>query len=256
MVRRSKKVDFLEDLSTVTEQMQNKDQEAILRRERERSELSTLPLERIKNRESSTRMLNEQHVQELMESISTLGLIEPLAVDKEKVLLAGGHRLAAIALLLENEPATFEQHFPSGAIPVRVMPFVAASEPERALQVEVAENEYRRDYTPAEVKGIAERLIQAGYKDVKGRPKKGDKILMPALSTVVGKNRRTIQRYLHGEPKKSRTDVHLFLKKAEKALKNWQDKAPQDIASQRLSKQLPEILELIEAAIESRNHKN
>ena len=164
-------------------------------------------------------------------------------------MLAGGHRLAAIAQLLEEEPATFEKHFPSSAIPVRVMPFVAADEPDKALQVEVAENEYRRDYTPAEVKGIAERLIQAGYKDVKGRPKKGEKVLMPALSTVVGKNRRTIQRYLHGEPKKSRTSVHLSLVKAAKALKTWQKETPKDAASKELAKRLPEILELIDTAL-------
>ncbi|MGB3669246.1 MAG: ParB N-terminal domain-containing protein, partial [Phormidesmis sp.] len=143
MARRSKKVDFLEDLSAVTEQMQGKDQEATIRRDKERGELSTLPIDRIRDRESSTRSLNSQHVQSLKESISTLGLIEPLAVDQEKVLLAGGHRIAAIALLQETEPAIFEQHFPSGAVPVRVMPFVAAHEPNKALQVEVAENEYR-----------------------------------------------------------------------------------------------------------------
>lgn len=254
MARRSKKVDFLEDLSAVTEQMQGKDKEASSRRERERGDLSTLSLERIRDRANGTRNLNTEHVHSLKESISTLGLIEPLAVDREKVLLAGGHRLAAIALLSKTEPTIFEQHFPDGAIPVRVMPFAAASEPERALRVEIAENEYRRDYTPAEVKGIADRLIAAGYKDVKGRPKRGDKVLMPALSTVVGKNRRTIQRYLHSEPKKSRTDVHLFLKKAEKALRKWQEKAPNDDASQKLSKQLPELFGLIEAAIEAEDN--
>ncbi|MEL6161543.1 MAG: ParB/RepB/Spo0J family partition protein [Cyanobacteria bacterium J06627_32] len=251
MARRSKKVDFLENLSAVTEQMQDKDREANLRREQERGELSTLPLERIKNRESNTRALNTQHVESLKESISTLGLIEPLAVDQAKVLLAGGHRIAAIASLLETEPETFEKHFPNSAIPVRVMPFVAEKEPDRALQVEIAENEYRRDYTPAEVKGIAERLIKAGYKDVKGRPKKGEKVLMPALSTVVGKNRRTIQRYLHGDSKKSRTDVHLFLKKAQKSLESWEKQLNQDSpASQELREHLPHIRSLINAVIQ------
>ena len=251
MARRSKKVDFLEDLSAVTEQMQGKDQEATIRRDKERGELSTLPIDRIRDRESSTRSLNSQHVQSLKESISTLGLIEPLAVDQEKVLLAGGHRIAAIALLQETEPAIFEQHFPSGAVPVRVMPFVAAHEPNKALQVEVAENEYRRDYTPAEVRGIAKRLVEAGYKDVKGRPKKGEKVLMPALSAVVGKNRRTIQRYLHNEPDRSRTDVHLFLQKAKKSLEAWEKQASKDsLASRELSKQLPEVMNLINAVMQ------
>ena len=256
MARRSKKVDFLENLSAVTEQMQDRDREANLRREQERGELSTLPLERIKDRESNTRALNTQHVESLKESISTLGLIEPLAVDQAKVLLAGGHRLAAIALLLKTDPEVFEKHFPNSAIPVRVMPFIAEKEPDRALQVEVAENEYRRDYTPAEVRGIAERLIAAGYKDVKGRPKKGEKVLMPALSTVVGKNRRTIQRYLHGDSKKSRTDVHLSLKKAKKSLEAWQKQPYQaSSASQELREKLPHILSLIDTVIEEPSDK-
>lgn len=251
MARRSKKVDFLEDLSAVTEQMQDRDKEVTLRRERERGELSTLPLERIKDRERNTRTLNQQHVQSLKESIMALGLIEPLAVDQEKVLLAGGHRIAAIALLQETEPDVFKQHFADSAIPVRVMPFVAAEEPDQALRVEVAENEYRRDYTPAEVRKIAERLIEAGYKDVKGRPKKGDKVLMPALSTVVGKNRRTIQRYLHDKPQKSRTDVHLFLKKAKKSLLKWEEQAAKkDPKSKALSEQLPSIISMIDDAID------
>lgn len=250
MARRSKKVDFLEDLSAVTEQMQDRDKEVTLRRERERGELSTLPLDRIKDREINTRTLNQQHVQSLKESISALGLIEPLAVDQEKVLLAGGHRIAAITLLQETEPHTFKQHFPGSAIPVRVMPFIAAKEPDKALRIEVAENEYRRDYTPAEVRKIAERLIQAGYKDVKGRPKKGEKVLMPALSTVVGKNRRTIQRYLHGDTTKNRTDVHLFLKKAKKALEKWDEKAQKKSSqSKQLSEQLPDIIKMIDAVV-------
>jgi ParB family transcriptional regulator, chromosome partitioning protein len=267
MARRSKKVDFLEDLSAVTERMQDKDREVTLRRDQERSELSTVPLEDIRNREHDTRPLNEKHVQSLMESISVLGLIEPLAVDQEKVLLAGGHRLVAIQLMKKSDPEAFAQHFPDGSIPVRTMPFVASAEPTRALQIEIAENEQRRDYTPAEVRGIADRLISSGYKDVKGRPKKGEKTLMPALSIVVGKNRRTIQRYLHdpspksrtdvhlsSEPKKSRTDVHLFLKKAKSSLTSWQAEASEDTTSQQLAERLPEILALIEAVLNTESN--
>ena len=158
MARRSKKVDFLENLSAVTEQMQDKDQEANLLREKERGELSTLPLERIRNRESNTRALNMEHVKSLKESISTLGLIEPLVVDQEKVLLAGGHRLAAIALLLDTEPDTFEKHFPNSAIPVRVMPFVAGDEPERALTGRSRRKRVSTRLYASGSKGIAERL--------------------------------------------------------------------------------------------------
>jgi len=58
-----------------------------------------LLLDAIKPRSQDTRPLNEAHVESLAESIAVLGLIEPLVTDQSGRLLAGGHRLAAIALL-------------------------------------------------------------------------------------------------------------------------------------------------------------
>ena len=103
--------------------------------------------------------------------------------------------MAAIEHLRANSPEKFETIFPSGLIPVRIMPFDADLDQELALQCEVAENEHRRDYTPTEVKQIAERLRSAGYSHGKGRPKKGSKPLLPALEVIIGKHSRTIQRY-------------------------------------------------------------
>ena len=62
MARRSKKIDFIENRLAVSEQMQDKDREANLRREQERGELSSLPLERIKNRESNTFVRSTRHM--------------------------------------------------------------------------------------------------------------------------------------------------------------------------------------------------
>ena len=246
MAKRERKVDFLDGISAVNEQMLEKDQQVSRRRSEERGELNSVVIERIKLREIDTRPLNESHVQNLSESIAILGLIEPLAVDQDKVLLAGGHRLAAIKLLQETDIDSFNGQFPNGQIPVRVMPFKAANDPEKALQIEVAENEHRRDYTPAEVRAIADHLRESGYQDLKGRPKKGEKALMPALSVVIGKNRRTIQRYLYESDQESRTDVRLFLKKAQKALKAWQKDAPKSKKNKKLFEKLPEILDVID----------
>ncbi|MEL6821473.1 MAG: ParB N-terminal domain-containing protein [Calditrichota bacterium] len=249
MAKRAKAVDFLQELTEVSQQMQDKDQEVLSRREEEIGELNAVSIDRLQEREIDTRPLNEKHVLDLMESIEALGLIEPLVVDQDKVLLAGGHRLAAIKLLQEKEAETFENHFPNKLIPVRIMSFKATDEPERALQVEVAENEHRRDYTPAEVRNIAEHLRAAGYREGRGRPKSGEKLLMPALSTVIGKNRRTVQRYLHESESKNRTDVQIYLKKAKKSLKSWQEKAPKKKANQKIMKAIPEFLELIEEVL-------
>ena len=91
-----------------------------------------------------------------------------------------------------------------------MMSFDAVEEPDLALQVEVAENEHRRDYTPTEVKTLAERLQKQGYKRLKGRPGKDEKSLMQALAFVVNKSKRTVERYLqedNNDAEESATDV-------------------------------------------------
>ena len=254
MAKRSATVDFLENISAVTEQMQVRDQEVSSRRSEERGDLNALPFDLIRSRDMDTRPLNEKHVESLAESIATLGLIEPLVVDQDKTLLAGGHRLAAIKFLQKSDLKAFNQQFPNKLIPVRIMPFKADDDTERALQIEVAENEHRRDYTPAEVRNIADHLRQAGYQEVRGRPSQGEKPLIPALSVVIGKNRRTIQRYLHGTTIESRTDVQLYLKKAKKSLQRWQTEVPKDPKNMVLIERLPEFLELIDQFLSESNN--
>jgi ParB family transcriptional regulator, chromosome partitioning protein len=59
-----------------------------------------------------------------------LGLIQPIAVDSQGVLLAGGHRREAIERLQTSTPAAFAEHFGAG-IPVRSYDFEAAEDPDR-----------------------------------------------------------------------------------------------------------------------------
>lgn len=217
---------------------------------------NTLQIDRIQPRQYETRSLNPIHVEALAESISVLGLIEPLVVDQQGRLLAGGHRLAAITHLKEHQPEIYDRHFPNEQIPVRSLPIDADREPELALQIEIAENEQRRDYTSLEVKAIAERLKASGYAQVQGRPKKGQKPLMPALAVVVGKNLRTIQRYLSDEPKplesatsKSTTPV-VLLRQTLMRLKKIQENLPSSRKGKQLLKSLPEMIALIEQCID------
>lgn len=217
---------------------------------------NTLSLDQIQPRSQDTRALNPIHVEALAESISVLGLIEPLVVDKQKRLLAGGHRLAAIEHLKIHQPNSYSRHFPNNQIPIRSLPIDADQEPDLALQIEVAENEQRRDYTAAEVKAIAARLKASGYVEVQGRPKKGQKPLMPALAVVVGKNLRTIQRYLSEETPaleslspKSTTRV-VLLKQALAKLKQIQSDPPISRKGRELLKSLPEVMALLEQCIE------
>ena len=111
-------------------------------------------------------------------------------MDKLGRLLAGKARLIALRRLAAKDPDRW------GKVPVRRMDFDAEADPARALAVEVAENEQRRDYTPAEVRALAERLRGAGFRATAGRPRKGTRALLPALGAVVGKSKRTLLRIL------------------------------------------------------------
>ena len=222
---------------------------------------SSLQLTAIKDRAISTRQLQLEHVEALAESIAVIGLIEPLAVDEKGKLLAGGHRLAAIRHLKEANPEAYGQKFEGDRIPVRVMPFDAETAPDLALQVEIAENEQRRDYTPAEVRALAERLKAAGYIERKGRPAKGEKPLLPALEVIVGKSMRTLQRYIQDEKanRKNTTDVVFpakkLLRQAAIALNQWQqvkEEEPVTPKEKSLLQQLPELLELLQELSEDK----
>lgn len=211
---------------------------------------SALPLEQIQSRPEDTRQLNIDHVKSLAESIAVLGLIEPLVTDIKGRLLAGGHRLAAINHLKETQQHTYPDKFPNNLVPVRVLSFDAEKEPELALQIEIAENEQRRDYTPSEVKAIAQRLKSAGYVEVKGRPREGEKPLMPALAVVLGKNLRTVRRYLNEDSEqrqreKSRTTA-LLLKQILPKLKKLQQVQPGTPKEEALVKKLPTVIRAIE----------
>lgn len=220
---------------------------------------TTLLLSNIKDRHGGdTRPLNNDHVQALAESIAAVGLIEPLVVDIQGHLLAGGHRRAAIEYLREHHPEAYQEQFPDNCIPVRQLAFVAEDEPERALGIEVTENERRRDYTAAEVKQLAKRLRSAGYVDRRGRPKEGELRLKPALEVIIGKSARTVQRLLYendagNKDKEIRPNDRIkkeqYLKKALTALKAWEKLGADDVYEKELYANLSNIIEKIEDAI-------
>ena len=207
--------------------MAGKDRRREIEAEREIGQRATWPLDRIAPRpQGDTRPLSATHVVSLAESIEALGLIEPLVVDIRGRLLAGGHRLAACRLLdprrepretaavgilelassrekpeLEARVAALRTggNFDPGSVPVRVFEFDAEEAPEQALAIETSENTQRRDYTRAEVVALYKRLIEAGYTDRRGKPKKGERAAKPVLATVIGRSVRTVRRVLAEE---------------------------------------------------------
>lgn len=199
--------------------------------DRSRSEPGSIDILYVSPRSVDTRPLDPRHVIELAESIAALGLLEPLVVDRKHRLLAGGHRLAAMQLLVEVDPdkrakawallanlawATNDSTPPpkdalgyierikaipaltDRLVPVRIMDFDGEKDEEKALAIEIAENEKRRDYTRQEVTALSERLKAAGYRMARGKPKTGERALGPALAVIIGKSERQVRRILGG----------------------------------------------------------
>ncbi|MFN7971307.1 MAG: ParB N-terminal domain-containing protein [Acidobacteriota bacterium] len=160
-----------------------------------------------------TRALDATHVENLARSIEALGLLEPLVVDRHGHLIAGAHRLAAIKLLADRQKW-------GASVPVRVLQAVDSSEDAKAaLLAEIAENEHRRDYTGREVQEVARRLEKAGFKQLRGRPRKGDLALMPALQAVVGKSQRRLRQILlHERDGKRRKDFRLLMERVRRTI--------------------------------------
>jgi ParB family chromosome partitioning protein len=195
----------------------------------------TITVDQIKLRKNSdTRPLNAAHVVTLAESIAVLGLLEPIVLDTQGNLLAGGHRLAALQLLAEPMPVARrtaflercrlktkdkptpeldrladrlamlgEKPLPRNKITVQVIDVAGK---DIALAVEAAENNVRRQYTREEIEALADRFKAAGYKTSSGKPKKGEKTMLNALEAAVGRSKRQIQRILEGDSGSGKTE--------------------------------------------------
>lgn len=254
MARRRTKADLWDAAHDTAQRLHTQDLEVSEKADQERSQRATFPLSQIQDRQSDTRPLRQDHVDQLAESIAVLGLIEPIVVDIRGRLLAGGHRKAAILQIYKQKPKAYAQQFPDDMIPVRVMPFDADEEPDRALQIEISENEKRRDYTPEEVRLLADRLRTAGYVDTPGRPTKGEKRLRPALEVIVGKSLRSVRRYLTEELQEKpvqfgQVSKQAVLRQAKVALEKWltvPESERQSAAEKRLANKLPQILDLLD----------
>ena len=210
---------------------------------------STIAIDQIIDRSGGdSRLLTPSHVSNLAESIAAVGLIQPIAIDNQGRLLAGGHRRAAIEKLQTSNPDAFKKHFSEG-IPVRRYEFDAAENVELALAIEATENEKRRDYTPAEVRELANRLKEAGYHYTPGRAKAGQKSFLPSLSVIVGKSERTVQRYLSEEGSSLNTTDVVFRKQLEqsiRSLRKLQDIKPSSPKERQLLKEIPAMLDRLE----------
>ena len=185
--------------------------------------VAVVAVESIHRRKDDSRPARAVHVLALAESIAAVGLLQPLALDRNARLVAGLHRLEAVRLLLAGDRAAafaalaeadkvdaaeaahrlralppvsaLAEPLKGGRVPVRLLlDLDAEGDPAAALAAEAAENTARKNYTPAEVSALAERLRAAGYRDTAGRPRKGEKAMRPALALVLGVHVDTVRR--------------------------------------------------------------
>jgi ParB family chromosome partitioning protein len=247
--------------------------------DRSRSEPGSIDVDLVRPRPTDTRQLDPRHVVDLVESIAALGLLEPLVVDRKHRLLAGGHRLAAMQLLVEADPekrakawATMAQlawalddaaplpkealaaierlraieALPDRLVPVRIVDVDGDKDADKALAIEIAENEKRRDYTRQEVVALSERLKSAGFRMARGKPKAGERALGPALAVIIGKSERQVRRILGGDD--IRTDVLISPKSVPQALGRLQGAitALQNAATGPQKRRLADVLDAAE----------
>jgi ParB family chromosome partitioning protein len=99
--------------------------------------------------------------------------------------------------LSELDLSGWQDAHPSGRVPVLVFDEDGAKTKNKALLREIAENEKRRSYTAAEVKGLAERLKKAGFDDIKGRPEADQQSVRVELARILGRSSRQIRRLLN-----------------------------------------------------------
>jgi ParB family transcriptional regulator, chromosome partitioning protein len=252
----------------VAAEIHHQDQIVEEKSERDRSQRTTFLLSRIEKRTQDTRPVLESHVQELVNSITALGLIEPLVVDQKGRLLAGAHRLAAISLLKETAPEIYEQHFSGNQVPVRMMPFDADVDQQMALQVELAENEKRVNYSRDQIQQLAERLRALDYRDTKGRPKQGEKALGPALAVAIGVSTRYVRKVLSEQSKttvgkagENRNSVPILnkaksLERIQKSLQAFLELPESESITQQeadLQKAVADLLNKVQASLEAEN---
>jgi ParB family transcriptional regulator, chromosome partitioning protein len=263
---RKRSTSVLGQASAIADAISEQDQAVETKFEQDRSQRTTLPLTKISPRSEDTRPLHLQHVRDLAESIAALGLIEPLVIDLQGRLLAGGHRLAAIKALKEESPNFYGQHFSDDLIPVRVMPFDSVLEPERSLQVELAENEKRVNYSRDQIERLAERLRSLNYREISGRPKAGEKALGPALAVAIGVSTRYVRKVLSSKYENTRNSVPSIqdqkllklLRKLESTLEGFANfAASEDLtrSEQSLAKAVPGFLTKVKASIRSEQQR-
>ena len=198
-----------------------------------------LKIHQIKPRpHGDTRELKIPKIIEFAQSISFIGLLSGVSVDVKNCLIAGKHRLTVFELLnldavargkrflalcekVKYEPSksqisavfnldvsVFLKRYPNGTIPVTPHPDIDAKrDPDAARAAEISENEKRGDYTKEDIVEMKKSLLKDPYvkdiKDLKGRPKPGQKGINEEIASRFGLSIQRVKNILSEDRKRS-----------------------------------------------------
>jgi ParB family chromosome partitioning protein len=178
-----------------------------------------VPLADIKPREVDIRPVSERRARQFAINIAVVGLIQPITIDANGIILAGEHRRRALQILqeLSDWPERIPELLPDVSddhraaeeclkawrkfgydqgVPVHRMDVDSKVDLGRARAIEISENTIREPFSKEEARGGYEQLTAAGYTHVVGRPKKGEKPIGPQLAILFGKSMRTVGKYI------------------------------------------------------------
>jgi ParB family chromosome partitioning protein len=190
--------------------------------------LRGLPVDCVKSRPTgNVRDVDHKHVLALMEDIDARGLINPITVDRNYVLVLGMHRfLAQYLLALDNTQraeqwgrffgskcvksayirrlSVLKKH--SAAIIVRVLADDAQVDLVGARSMELADNVLSKKISGTAVQKAFDYLMSSGYVHVSGRPRKDEKAIIPMLARTLGVSRSTAMRLVNKHVKARAAD--------------------------------------------------
>ena len=173
---------------------------SVMDRDREESHapmVKVLHIDRINGDSTLARKINPKHVKVLVDAIVKLELIQPIAVDQNDRVLAGMHRYAALCEVRSKHPKVFEEKFPGGFVPVRVLHIKPDEYERKSKAIAICENQIRRPFTSVETYKLYKDLVSMGYPEAdRGRLAKGETPILPAISILIGQTTRTVRRKL------------------------------------------------------------
>ncbi len=141
----------------------------------------------------------DKRIRELAEDIRRRGLLEPILIDVENIVLAGKHRVLALRQLQEQNPAWFTDALPQG-VPYFRHDISYRTNPFEAGLLQLAAN-FNRAKTPTaqelrpHLLSLLEKMPHEVYHFGKGNPGKKQPVI-PTLMDAFGVSRRTIARAL------------------------------------------------------------